>query len=324
MNLNYFLIVNGMDAPMLRQFGCWCDRCAAERRQANVSVSLVGLDDAGKTAVHVLFDVGAGVVNSLNQHPYFKGENARLDWLCLTHWHPDHVQEINRLLVSRHLVTRRRTGQVPDKVPLWCRRGTALWLQREHSYEWNNLIVPHVPDENEPFGTLLAPVPVDAPGLIITPVTTSHHTADNHPNDRTQTVYSCAGFIVETAVSKAALLWDLDSGNDWLVNPTNEHEKTAVAKLQHADHLFVDTSFWYAKPRRTTHPSFEKVCHIARSLQARQTMLMHLSGHPDEPGRGAWGWTNGRWQQEAQRAWQQQALPGVVVIPEIGDEFGLS
>lgn len=322
--MKFFLIVNGMDAPMLQQFGCPCDRCADGRRQANVSVSLIGLDDAGETAVHVLFDVGAGVVNSLNQHPYLQKEKARLDWLCLTHWHPDHVLDINRLLNSRRLVTRRRTGQEPPLVPLWCRQGTALWLQREHSYEWNNFIVQHVPKEQEPIGSMLAPVPIDPTwDVTITPITTSHHTADMHPDNREQTVYACAGFVVETAVAKAALLWDLDSGNDWLVAPQTEKEKTAVAKLQHADYLFIDTSFWHAKPRRTTHPSFENVRPIARNLQPRQTMLMHLSGHPDEPGNGAWGWTNGRWQAEAQRVWQKEGLPGIVRVPDIGDEFKL-
>jgi ribonuclease BN (tRNA processing enzyme) len=323
--MNFLLRVNGMDAPLMRQLGCLCERCRDGRRQANVSVSVFGLEDVGQTAVHILFDIGAGVTDSLVDTPYLVGFQARLDWLCLTHWHPDHTLEMNRLLSAHRSVKRRETGQPTGRIPLWCRRATALWLQKEHSFDWQHQLEPHVPDENHPPGTLLAPLPLPTDwGLTITPVTTSHYTADLHPDHKTQLVYACAGFVVETAVSKAALLWDLDSSNDWLTNPADEREETAVSRLRHADYLFIDTSFWHAKPQRSTHPSFENVRRIARNLQPRHTLLMHLSGHPDGVGKGAWGWTNGRWQHEAQAVWQAEQLPGTVAVPNIGDEFNLS
>ncbi|MCB9430841.1 MAG: hypothetical protein H6668_02560 [Ardenticatenaceae bacterium] len=323
--MKFLLRVNGMDAPLMRKLGCTCGRCQDKRRQANVSVSLYGLDDGGQTAVHVLFDIGAGVADSLYDTPYLAGSQARLDWLCLTHWHPDHTIEMNRLLASHRSVKQQETGQPAGRIPLWCRRATALWLQKEHSFDWQHLLQPHVSDENHPPGTLLAPLPLPADWHItIIPVTVSHYTADLHPDKHNELVYGCAGFVVQTGVSKAVLLWDIDSSNEWLVNPADEREKTAVSRLSHADYLFIDTSFWHAKPKRTTHPSFENVRRIARRLQPRHTLLMHLSGHPDGMGNGAWGWTNGSWQCEAQAAWRTDQLPGTVTVPNIGDEFALA
>ncbi|MEZ4516093.1 MAG: MBL fold metallo-hydrolase [Chloroflexota bacterium] len=59
------------------------------------------------------------------------GEQARVDGVILTHWHPDHVCELNRLLVSNYANRKRR--YLPDhRVPLYCRHGSVLWLQREY------------------------------------------------------------------------------------------------------------------------------------------------------------------------------------------------
>ncbi|MCA9998663.1 MAG: MBL fold metallo-hydrolase, partial [Anaerolineales bacterium] len=142
--MKFLLRVNGMDAPLMRQLGCTCGRCQDKRRQANVSVSLYGLDEKGETAVHILFDIGGGVADSLYETPYLAGPQARLDWLCLTHWHPDHTLEMNRLLSAHRSVKRRETGHPSGRIPLWCRRATALWLQKEHSFDWQHLLQPHV------------------------------------------------------------------------------------------------------------------------------------------------------------------------------------
>lgn len=108
------------------------------------------------------------------------------------------------------------------------------------------------------------------------------------------------------------------------MTPQNEVQATAVAQLAQADYLFVDTTFWQAKAKITSHPSFSNVQQYAASLQPRRTFLTHLSGHPDGRGNPGWGWRNGRWQTEAQQVWHNAQLPGTVHVPAIGDTFCLA
>ena len=316
--MHHYLTLNGLDGPMLRQFGCDCARCTGRERLANTSASLISLDDQGQTAHHILFDVGLGVVDSLVQNPHLAGTKARLDWIVLTHWHPDHTLELNRVAVSYRL--RRR----PDfRIPTWCRSGSADWLHREHGYDMEYLLQPHKSGEYHRPGTLLPPLPIDLPGVTITPVTVSHLRADISPNDRHQTRYSCAVFIIETARSKTVLLWDIDSENEWLVQPTTAAEKAAVQRLSGANHLFIDTGFWQYHRPRMSHPGFYNVRRIARTLQPQETLLVHLSGHPDGPGQPAWGWSNAQWSTQAAQVWQAENLPGRVRVPAIGERFDL-
>ncbi len=318
--MKHLLIVNGLEAPLLRQFGCDCDRCTDPAPQANTSVSLISLNGTGETTHHVLFDVGAAVTDSLSRLPYLAGRSARLDWVALTHWHPDHVNDLNRLIVSYHL-NRIRRDEEPTPVPLWCRSGTAGWLQAEHSYEWHNFLQPHVSGENHPPGTVLPPLPVNLPGVTITPVTVSHFGADRCAQDKTQICYSCAAFVIETGASKTVLLWDIDTENEWLVDPQTPEQETAVTLLSNADYLFVDTAFWKIPEKRMTHPGFHNVQRYARALTPQETLLVHLSGHPDGRGNPGWGWPNDRWQAEAQMVWAQRKLPGLVCVPAVGDVF---
>lgn len=318
--LRYHLVVNGFDGPLLKQFGCDCPRCLNPSRQVNTSVSLLGLDETGATALHVLFDVGQGVVDSLVANPLLRGDRARLDLICLTHWHPDHTAGLNRLLVSYHH-TRRRGGNKPPPTPLWCRHGSAAWLHREHSYELG-YTRQLARTENLPPGRMLDRVPLKVPGLSITPITVSHFNADCAP-DGERTQYSSAAFVIETQWQKCVLLWDIDNQNRWLLHPDAD-ERDSVELLHGADFLFVDTCYWNAQRKRTSHPSFGHVCDIALALAPSETILVHLSGHPDGLGRPAFGWTNDRWQLEAQRQWQKDSLPGNVAVPHIGQTFNLS
>jgi len=319
--MKHRLIVNGLDGPLRKLFGCDCGRCTAPARQANTSVSLISLDEAGETAYHILFDVGAGVTESLFHSPYLAGSKARLDWLLLTHWHPDHVNGLNHLLISHHWNQKLR-GEESTAVSTYCRTGTAGWLQAEHSYEWG-FVQSHVSDEDNLPGVVLPSIPIPLAGVTITPVTVSHFGADRCAADGKSTCYGCAVYVIETAVSKIVLLWDIDTENEWLVNPQTDAEKTAVSLLSNADTLFIDTTFWKKPDRRMTHPGFHNVQRIVRTLNPRQTMLMHLSGHPDGRGNPGWGWTNAQWQTEAQKVWADKELPGTVGVPNIGDEFEL-
>lgn len=318
--MRHLLHINGLDGPLLQQFGCDCGRCRAPERAANTSASLISLDGDGQAVHHLLFDVGLGVVDSLNASPYLRGAAARLDGIALTHWHPDHVAELNRLCVS-HYNNRRRRGQDTGRVPLHCRAGTLAWLKREQGYVVRVHVEPHVFDECEPPGARLRPLPLSLPGVRVTPISVSHYTADERPDDSAETVYCCAAFVIETARAKVVLLWDMDSENEWLVAPQTAEQSATVAFLADADLLFIDTSFWHRRAHRTTHPSFENVLRYARPLRPRRTLLMHLSGHPDGPGNPGYGWTNAAWTAAASAAWVAAGLSGTVAAPEVGQVF---
>lgn len=320
--MEHCLVVNGLSAPFMRVFGCSCARCGQRIRQANTSVSLISRDDAGETVHHVLFDVGAGVTDSLIENPYLRGEQARMDWLMLTHWHPDHVLELNRLTGSLFLSARTR-DETFRPIPVWCRLGTAEWLRHEHNYEWQSFLEPHVTNENQPPGTLLSPVPLAIPGVTVTPLSVSHRNADRSVFDQRRKQYCCAAFVIETARAKCVLLWDVDSENEWLVAPQTAEQEAAVALLMNADYLFVDTLLWQAKPHPTNHASFTHVRRYARALLPGQTLLVHLSGHLDGPGNPGYGWSDARWEEEASKVWREEGLLGTVRVPRIGEELAL-
>lgn len=319
--MRYRLFVNGLDGPLLNQFGCECGRCSGPTRQANTSVSLIGLDEDGNTACHLLFDIGLGVVDSLLANPHLARSRARLDGIILTHWHPDHTSELNRLCVSHHF-NRLRRGLPAPRVPLYCRDGTAAWLSREQSHVVRTYLDPQLTGEYSPPGAVLDPIPLDLPGLTVTPVTVAHYTADLHP-ETGAVAYSCAAYVIQTAQTKIVLLWDIDSENHWLTQPGNATEEDAVALLSAADLLFIDTTFWHRRAHRTTHPSFENVKDYANALRPQQTYLVHLSGHPDGPGRAGFGWSNAQWTAGASAEWARAGLSGMVAAPEIGQVFEL-
>jgi ribonuclease BN (tRNA processing enzyme) len=318
--MGHILRVNGLDGTLLRQFGCECLRCHAPGLQANTSMSLISLE-GDDTVHHLLFDIGHGVVDSLNASQHLQGAAARLDGLILTHWHPDHTAELNRLVVANY-GNRKRRGRDLSPVPLYCRAATHDWLRREHGFLTANYLEPRLNDEPDPPGSVLRPLPIDLPGVTITPVSVSHYTADQGANDA-GTRYASAAYVIETDRSKAVLLWDIDSENEWLANPERATEVEAVALLRDADLLFIDTTFWGRKLKRATHPSFGNVRRYARTLRPRQTLLMHLSGHLDQPGNPGWGWTNERWTAEARAAWAADGLAGDVRAPHTGECFAL-
>ncbi|NHZ72368.1 MAG: MBL fold metallo-hydrolase [Aquificales bacterium] len=318
--MTHRLIINGLEAPLLKVFGCDCGRCSDPKRQANTSMSLIAANGSQEPTQHILFDVGLGVVDSLAASPYFQGTQARLDWILLSHWHPDHTKELNRLCVS-HRLNQKWRGLTAPQIPLWCRSGTANWMQIEHSYAWHSFLDPRVSGERLPPGMVLSALDLGMAGVRVTPVTVSHFGADTKPPGRQEVFYSCAIFVVETAVTKAVLLWDIDNQNEWLIHPKTAAEETAVSLLSYADYLFIDTAFWNTRKERTTHPGFGQVRQIAANLQPRQTILMHLSGHPDGRGNPGWGWTNEQWREAAAIAWEEEGLPGRVTVPEIGDEY---
>lgn len=323
----YTIVVNGLDHAFMSEFGCTCGRCLWQRPMANTSVSLLRLSEDGEADAHVLFDVGAGVVNSLTTSPRLCGQNARLDALVLSHWHPDHVLDLNRLCETWRR-SRARRGAPVDQIPTWCRSGTADWLCRTHAYEWRLLQVTPS-EEHEPPGTMLPPIDLGMQGLTVTPIALSHGTADLDPDNPASKLPCSAGFVLETPTSRALFLWDIDNQNDWIVNPSTAAQAEAREKLAGADYVFIGCNTWSEESpggKNTGHISFRTVMEYAAALGLKpssETILLHLSGHEDGQGQPGWGWDDLAWQAHAARAWAEQGLPGAVRVPKIGDEFTL-
>jgi len=322
--MNFSLIVNGAGNAFLREFGCPCSRCADRENRATTSVSVVARDDHnGKILWHALVDAGPGVVESLvNALP---PEEARLDWLLLSHWHPDHTLDLNRLCETARRTSRRR-GQNFARIPTWCREGTGKWLQKNYSYEWYRCLDPRVAGESHPPGVLMDPVPTGIPAIRITPFSVSHVGADLNPENFKEPLSCSASFVIETPRKKAVLLWDLDNRNDWILKPASDDQRKAVEKISSPHLLFIDCFAWTVEEMHgfnMGHLSFMTVRKYAKVLKPRETFLVHMSGHEEGEGNPGWGWTNERWEEEARKVWKSENLPGGVNIPRIGNEISL-
>jgi ribonuclease BN (tRNA processing enzyme) len=320
--MNYELVINGYDHAWRREVGCRCERCRRVSHTANTSISLFGYHQH-QLQFHALFDAGAGVADSLLQIEDLQ-KKPRLDWVFLTHWHPDHVADLARISTSVRR-GRERLGLPAHKGRLWVREGSATWLERQQPHALRDF---HVISSLEylPKGQLLEPVAWSLFDLQIQPITLAHSSADLHAPHMEERLSCCAGFILESANFKAALLWDMDTTNLWLEQP-NELELEAFEALQNCDLLFVDCNTWEyhqdANGNPASHASFMQIARIARQLKPRQTFLMHISGHEDLIDHG-FGWSDDRWQLEANRIWQEQGLLGSVHVPFIGQRIALS
>jgi len=322
--MRYVILVNGLDHAFLREFGCACRRCLGARRTANTSVSLIGVSERDETATHVLFDVGAGVVESLVCSSRLSGDKARFDALILSHWHPDHTLDLNRLCESWRRTLRRR-NESDAKLRAWCRTGTAAWLWKSYPYELSLLNLEES-QEIDPPGTLLPEINLGIRGISVRPIAVSHCTADRAAWNPKNPVPCSAAFLIQ-AEKKAVLLWDIDNANDWLDKPSTPEHRMAVEALSKPDYLFVDCNTWKEESpggKSTGHASFQSIKKYAAALHpTSETLLMHLSGHEDGPGNPGWGWADTQWEAEAKSEWVAAGLPGSVRVPKIGDEFWL-
>lgn len=319
----FALYINGLDNAYIREFGCDCPRCERFDRGANTSVSLVLEDASGLALHHVLFDAGSGVGESLRVHPPLRAQ-ARLDGIVLTHWHTDHTSDLTRI-GSTYARSRRRRGDEVTPTPLWCRTGSAGWLDRQYPHLKNAMLEVKTFGADEPMGSLLEPLLLGLPGATVTPVSLSHFTADLNPERESESLPCCAGYILELPRTKIAFLWDLDATNLWLEKPGSAQEAT-LERLHGADHVFFDSNTWACEADRNgrpaSHASFGLVQRFARSLEPKHTWLTHLSGHEDERGAG-FGWTDDQWRDHALHVWQSEGLPGQVSVPSIGQRIEL-
>lgn len=319
----YLLHVNGYDGSMQQRLGCTCNRCRDPRRTANPSVSLIALDDDGNTIYHLLFDVGHGVRRSLVNCRHLQGEQARLDRVALTHWHPDHTNDLRHLVRGWHFTQQERGSDRP--IPqTWCRAGTAQWVKQTNWGSWQTFFRPIIAPEPLPPGHPLPPIPIDLPDVTITPITVSHTNGDIDLHDRDKKVYSCASFVIETPTKKCLLLWDVDTRNAWLGGENTD--PATMALLQDADYAFFDCTTWDAHTKykqHFAHICFTMIMEYVQVIRPKQTFLTHLGGHFDKAGNAGYGYTDEEWQVSAEAEWQRHCLPGTVHVPHIGLELAL-
>ena len=324
--MRHELVINGLDNAWIREFGCDCSRCKRQSRAANTSISLLSFE--GSSLVHhLLFDVGAGVRESLSRIEALQLQ-PRLDQIVLSHWHSDHTCELVPLCKT-WARSQSRNGITPKNISVWARAGSAAWLERLYPQLEKAGLELQASNEFEPLGTLLEPISLGLPDVMLTPVTLAHHSADLHPDGSENPWPCCSGFVLEiqalkTPSLKIVFLWDTDVGNTWLEHP-NPAQRAAFEKLRHADHIFFDCNTWaYTHTqdgRPASHVSFGMVQRFAAALEPKRSWLMHISGHEDL-GDG-FGWDDATWQREAQRAWREHALPGDVRVPSIGEVIRL-
>lgn len=84
-------------------------------RRANTSVSLI-VRRGAELLLHVLVDAGLGALNSLLDFQFRYGVN-RIDALCLTHPHFDHIAGLDWL---GHITRRSEVSEQPRPLPLYC------------------------------------------------------------------------------------------------------------------------------------------------------------------------------------------------------------
>ena len=318
--MDYSLVVNGTGNAFLQEFGCPCPRCALREPVANMSVSIVRRE-GGRIAWHALVDVGLGVVNSLLNT--FSPDEARVDWLLFSHWHPDHSLEVNRLGETMRRTARRR-GVKFARIPTWCRGGTGKWLSRNYSYEWYRCLEGRPSDESEPPGTLLAPIALGADAIEITPLSVSHSGADINPESFKEIRYNSACFIIRTGRKKTVLLWDLDNKNGG--SQTRKRRRRNKRWRPSAAPITSSSTASPGASRRswgsTRDISLSRRCASMRGPCSRRrrcsftwAATRRARATPAGAGRTRSGGA------EAQKLWSAEGLPGTVRVPAMGEEI---
>jgi hypothetical protein len=277
--------MNGVSYAFLRELGCHpCPQCSAVKPRANTSGSLFVHDWTKRRAVvehHLLFDCGAGVVDSLIDHGV-----SGVTQILVSHRHADHLLDLDRLVTCC-----KRSGQ---PMPLNCYCTGQTWLEGPMSlFPWlplrHRAVTPDRPvhffaagKEDRALGDL-------GIGLRVTPVAVWHGT-----NAREAVVWVVEfGHRDGGSYRKIILGWDLlhliprypgEDADDYYDGPCRDSNVLGAdhaGLLQDADELFLDATHWNPRPK-TGHTSVAAALRFhVPVLQPRRTWLVHYSGHSD-------------------------------------------
>jgi hypothetical protein len=268
---------NGVANAFMREYGCRnCPQCSVKKPRVHTSGSLIIKSDwesHRKEEYHLLFDCGAGVIDSLMDFgaPF-------VTHIFFTHNHWDHIAEIDPLVN-----TQARSGG-PENPPVYCTQktwetgpnGRFPWLGLNHQS-----IHPYEPIELD-LGI----------GLKVTPVPIYHG----------PTAFEPVHYVVEFAdpdtqeKRKIIIAWDLlhhiprypleDRDNHFKGEETVETAFLPQHKdlLTGADALFIEGNTLTPQPD-TGHTSIQTLLkfHIPQ-YAAKRNFIVHYSGHEDPGG----------------------------------------
>lgn len=301
--------INGIGHAFSREIGCKCPRCSTVKWdmtnpspksktipltefdgwdnppwRAHTSASLLVSNEKGTVSEHLLVDAGAGVGDSLVCSRLKGIENVI--GILLTHWHPDHTLGLNQIVESLKR-TKERRRKAYNKIPLYCTLDTYDMLRKRglsHGLRFHEILprVPFVVRASQKS------VPIN-----ITPLNVTHG----------KKLKGAVIYVVKVKNTKTIFCWDVDvpSAGD----PSNikifEENKLLFkgAKL-----LLLEANTWKKtnikkvgkkKEEPTGHTSYQAAKAYISLIQAKKTLLMHLSGHEDGKGKKGYGWTDQDW-----------------------------
>ena len=239
-------------------------------RRANTSVSLI-LRREEEVLLHVLVDAGLGALNSLLDYQCKAGVN-RIDALCLTHPHFDHIAGLD------WLANMCRRSDVPDQprpLPMYC----SMPCYEEaigRRFPWLRELYSH---RNVISGETFSIEGRAGASLRFTPLSVLHG----------PTAPGAMIYCVEGEGRRIVLAWDL------LRLAPNVDD----APLHDADVMLIDSTSWHPQPAKddptgvknhnTWHGSIEEWLALLPEWQPRRTYWIHYSGfsdsneHPDCP-----------------------------------------
>ncbi len=308
--------MNGAGHAFGRELGCDCGRCQTVNyniapppnrlaefagwpdppNRANTSASLLIGNREGNVAAHILVDVGAGVPDSL-AGALIPGLD-HVTGVFLTHWHGDHAWGLSQLGEGLRRTAHRRE-QPFFKIPLYCtlptyhalrdRIGLAYVLERCYRFQE---IVPELPIE----------LPAGQTVIRLTAISVKHGAADG-----------AVIYVAEALKKKVVLAWDIETPDAAFPSGYTNAEvfRRHATLLQNADLHLQECNSWAIAGRG--HCTYQAARAYFEVVQAKRTLLVHLSGHEDGPGNPGYGWTDAQWQAAAKPDGIEVAQQGMVL-----------
>lgn len=246
---------------------------------ANTSCSVLLRDaERGQIALHLLFDVGLGVVNRLLEWAA-RGGPQHVDAVFLTHPHLDHYAELDRLANSLQRARRLR-GDESWRLPVHCTAPCAAQAFGERgAFAWLAAPGRHGRVTHHPVMSC-QPVrfSVENEVVTVTPVSVYHG----------PTAPGAVIYVVEGAGRKVIFAWDVLRVVEEPAEPSEAERAAHVTALpvaraglvRDADLLFLDANTWLPHPS-TGHLSIVEGLALARAWRPRRLYWTHYGGHED-------------------------------------------
>lgn len=316
LKLKMWIRINGIGHAFSREIGCLCGRCQTInfpmavpsgrlerfdgwddpplRAHTSASILISDTEDQSTVESHILIDIGAGVVDSLASSK-LKGLE-RIEGILISHWHPDHVLGLNQLCESLKRNAKRTRSEFV-KVPLFCTLKTYNYLQEKFSFELGEMLR---------FCEILSgvhfKVNCDSP-ITFTALEVAHGS-----------VKGSVIYIAEIGEKKMVFGWDIDVPD--AERPLDKKKNIDVIRdnpfiLAGVNLLFMPANTWEATG--TGHTSFLFARQYISEINAKKTLLVHLSGHEDGKGNPGYGWCDSEWASQVSKYGVGVARQGMLI-----------